>query len=118
MYIPLKEILNTIDFSAFNYLPRIIEIVASTLGLCLTDDKKSTIDRINCFLNYYNEYNKLEKNEIQNLSLILKALASMYIIQTSYIKSTNGDYLENDYWLTEGQKFLAMDITNSDLHIN
>lgn len=107
-----------IDFSAFNYLPRIIEISASLLGVCLTDDKKSTINKINNFLSYYNKYNTLENDEINNLPLILKALASMYIIQTCYIKSTSGDYLENDYWLSEGQKFLKMDIKNTDIQVN
>lgn len=107
-----------IDFSAFNYLPRIIEISASLLGLCLTDDKKSTIKKINNFLNYYNKYNTLESDEINNLPLILKALASMYIVQTCYIKSTSGDYLENDYWLSEGKKFLKMDINNTDIQVS
>lgn len=104
-----------IDFSAFNYLPRIIEISAILLGLCLTNDKNSTIEKINVFLNYYNKYNLLYDNEIKALPIILKALASMYIIQTSYIKSTSGDYLENDYWFEEGQKFLKMDINNNDI---
>lgn len=107
-----------IDFSAFNYLPRIIEISASLLGLCLTNDRNSTVKKINCFLNYYNKYNTLEKDEIDNLALILKGLASMYIIQTYYIASTSGDYLENDYWLSEGKKFLEMDINNCDIHID
>lgn len=106
-----------IDFSAFNYLPRIIEISAILLGLCLTDDKNATIEKINLFLIYYNKYNLLYDNEIKALPLILKALASMYIIQTSYIKTTSGDYLENDYWFEEGQKFLKMDITNADIGI-
>lgn len=106
-----------IDFSAFNYLPRIIEISAILLGLCLTNDKNSTIEKINLFLNYYNNYNPLYDNEIKALPLILKALASMYIIQTSYIKSTSGDYLENDYWFEQGQKFLKMDISNDDIVI-
>ncbi len=104
-----------IDFSAFNYLPRIIEIAASLLGLCLTDSKNSTIKNINRFLGYYNLHNTLENNEIEKLPLILKALASMYIIQTRYIKSNSGDYLENDYWLSEGVKFLSMNIEQSDI---
>lgn len=107
-----------IDFSAFNYLPRIIEIAAILLGLCLTDDKTSTIEKMNLFLNYYNRYNLLDNNEIKVLPLILKALASMYVIQTSYINSTSGDYVENGYWLSEGRKFLEMNINEYDIKIN
>lgn len=110
-----NEKIYIIDFSAFNYLPRIIEISAILLGLCLTNDKNSTIEKINVFLNYYNKYNLLYDNEIKALPLILRALASIYIIQTSYIKSTSGDYLENDYWFEEGQKFLKMDMNNNDI---
>ena len=107
-----------VDFSAFNYLPRIVEISALLLGLCLADDKTSTIEKMNLFLKYYNKYNVLYDNEIKELPLILKALASMYIIQTSYIKATLGDYVENDYWFEQGQKYLEMDINNSDIALN
>ncbi|MDE5539786.1 MAG: hypothetical protein K2J20_04800, partial [Bacilli bacterium] len=109
--------IHIIDFSAFNYLPRIVEISAILLGLCLTNSRDTTINKINKFLSYYNSYNALDENEINNLPLILKALAAMYIIQTRYIKVNSGDYLENDYWLAEGIKFLAMDISNSDICI-
>ncbi len=73
---------------------------------------------MNLFLNYYNRYNLLHDNELKILPLILKALAAMYIIQTSYINSTSGSYLENDYWLSEGRKFLIMNINRYDLDIN
>lgn len=107
-----------IDFSAFNYLPRIVEIAASVLDICLTDNKTSTIERINLFLKHYNSYNPLDDNEIENLALILRALSAMYIIQTSYIKSNSGDYVENEYWLSQGRKFLDMNINKYDISID
>ena len=109
--------IHIIDFSAFNFLPRIIEISALLLGICLTDDKTSTINKMNLFLKYYDNHNSLYENEIEELPLVLKALAAMYIIQASYIRETSGDYLENDYWFEQGQKFLKMDINNKDIFI-
>lgn len=106
-----------IDFSAFNYLPRIVEITASMLGLCLADDRETTIKKMNLFLNYYNGYSPLDKEELEILPLMLKALASMYVIQASFINYNLGDYVENDYWLNQGLKFLSMNIDSSDLRI-
>ena len=112
-----KEIY-VIDFSDFNYLPRIVELVASMLGLCLTNDKKTTVEKMNLFLNCYNKYNSLESYEIEILPLMLKALASMYVIQASYINYNLGDYTENDYWLSEGRKYLNMEIGINDFKID
>ena len=39
----------------------------------------------------------------------------MYIIQTSFIVSESLDYVENEYWLLEGRKYLDMDINKKDL---
>ena len=105
-----------IDFSAFNYLPRIIECIVILLGDCLTNSKKDTINNMKTFIKAYNKFNPLDKNELDNLALLLKSLAAMYIIQASYIKNyLHGDYIENEYWLSQGRKFLAMDISNNDL---
>ena len=107
--------ISIIDFSAFNYLPRIVEITALLLGLCLTDDRNSTIYKMNQFLNYYHSINPLNDLEIEYLPLLLKSLASMYIIQTSFIVSESLDYVENEYWLLEGRKYLNMNINEKDL---
>ena len=107
--------ISVIDFSAFNYLPRIVEITALLLGLCLTDDRNSTIYKMNQFLNYYHSINPLNDLEIEYLPLLLNSLASMYIIQTSFIVSESLDYVENEYWLLEGRKYLDMDINKKDL---
>lgn len=107
--------ISVIDFSAFNYLPRIVEITALLLGLCLTDDRYSTIYKMNQFLNYYHSINPLNDLEIEYLPLLLKSLASMYIIQTSFIVSESLDYVENEYWLLEGRKYLNMNINEKDL---
>ena len=104
-----------IDFSAFNYLPRLVEITACMLGLCLYDDKEITIKKMSVFLDSYNSYSPLDKEELEILPLMLKALASMYIIQTSYINYNLGDYTENDYWLNQGCKYLSMNIDSNDL---
>lgn len=107
-----------IDFSAFNYLPRIVEITASMLGLCIADDRKTTIKKMNFFLSCYNSFSPLDKEEVEILPLMLKALASMYVIQSSFINYNLGDYVENDYWLGQGRKFLSMNIGNNELGID
>ena len=105
-----------IDFSVFNYLPRIIECIAILLGDCLTDSKEDTISKMRCFITAYNKMCPLEQIELDNLALLLKSLAAMYIIQTSYIKNCiHGDYVENEYWLNQGRKYLDMNIDNADL---
>lgn len=107
--------ISVIDFSAFNYLPRIVEITALLLGLCLTNEKESTINKMNQFLSYYHNLIPLSDLEIEYLPLLLRSLASMYIIQTSFIVSESLDYVENEYWLLEGRKYLDMDINKKDL---
>ena len=107
--------ISVIDFSAFNYLPRIVEITALLLGLCLTNEKESTINKMNQFLSYYHNLIPLSDLEIEYLPLLLRSLASMYIIQTSFIVSESLDYVENKYWLLEGRKYLDMDINKKDL---
>ena len=107
--------ISVIDFSALNYLPRIVEVTALLLGLCLTDDRNSTIYKMNQFLNYYHSINPLNDLEIEYLPLLLNSLASMYIIQTSFIVAESLDYVENEYWLLEGRKYLNMNINKKDL---
>ena len=107
--------ISVIDFSAFNYLPRIVEVTALLLGLCLTDERETTINKMNQFLRYYHNLIPLSDLEIEYLPLLLKSLASMYIIQTSFIVSESLDYVENEYWLLEGRKYLDMDINKKDL---
>ena len=109
--------LHVIDFSDFNYLPRIVEITAILLGLCLVDDKNNTIDKMKYFLKSYNSYSKLDEYELEKLPLFLKALASMYVIQSSFISKNSGDYTENDYWYQQGKIFLEMDININDINI-
>jgi Ser/Thr protein kinase RdoA (MazF antagonist) len=99
-------------------LPRIIEIAVILLGNCLTTERKTTVERINYFLKRYNELNKLEKIEIKSLPIFIKALASMFIVQTSYIKKTTAnDYVENEYWLSEGRRAIEMNITDDDIEV-
>ena len=107
--------ISVIDFSAFNYLPRIVEVTALLLGLCLTDERETTINKMNQFLSYYHNLIPLSDLEIEYLPLLLRSLASMYIIQTSFIVSESLDYVENEYWLLEGRKYLDMDINKKDL---
>ncbi len=102
--------IHVVDFSGFNYFPRIVEITAVLLGLCLTDKRETTIKKMNEFLNYYNGYSPIEDNELAILPLMLKSLAAMFIIQASFIKKSMGDYVENEYWYKEGKKFLDMQI--------
>ena len=109
--------LYVIDFSDFNYSPRIVELNAILLGLCLTDDREETIKRMNYFLMCYDRYNPIDNYELEKLPLMLKSLASMFIIQSSYIDSNMGDYTENNYWLSEGRKYLKMNITEDDIKI-
>lgn len=106
--------IHVVDFSGFNYLPRIVEITAILLGLCLTDKKETTIKKMNRFLNYYNDYDRIEDYELENLSLMLNSLAAMFIIQASFIKKNMGDYVENEYWLSEGRRYLKMNIGTDD----
>lgn len=111
-----KEELYVIDFSAFNYLPRIVEIVV-ILGNCVSDDRSETIKKMNYFIRTYHKLNPLEEIEIKYLPIFIKALASMFIIQASYIKENSGDYIENEYWLSEGIKILQMNIDSLDINI-
>ena len=108
-----------IDFSAFNYLPRIIELAVIILGECMTDDRSTTILRMNYFLNEYDNCFKLDKEEINVCHTICNALAAMFIIQSSYIKNNlQGDYKENEYWLETGRRWIEMNITEKDIQIN
>lgn len=105
-----------IDFSVFNYLPRIIECLVILLGDCLTDSKEYTISQMRTFIKAYNQYNPLDKKELDNVAFLLRVLAAMYVIQASYIKNyLHEDYVENEYWLSQGRKFLSMGINNNDL---
>ena len=112
-----KNNMHVIDFSGFNYLPRIVEVTAIICGLCLTDDKETTIEKINFFISEYNKHYHLNQKELENLPLFINALAAMYVIQSSFIRSNGGDYTENDYWYNEGIKCLKMNINSKDIKI-
>lgn len=109
--------IHLIDFSDFNYMPRVVEINAILLGLCLADDKESTVLRMKHFLKCYDSYNHIDDYELENIPLLLNSLAAMYIIQSSFIRSNEGDYTENDYWYTEGKRYLEMNVTLDDIRI-
>ena len=87
------------------------------LGLCLADDKESTILRMKHFLKCYDNYNHIDDYELENIPMLLNSLAAMYIIQSSFIRSNEGDYTENDYWYTEGKRYLEMNVTLDDIRI-
>ena len=105
-----------IDFSDFNYLPRIIEIIILIVGLCLSKDRSETIEKINILLNTYNKLNSLEKKEIQSIPLLIKCLGAMFIIQTSYIRENDGSYIENEYWYNLGKSAINLNLSANEIN--
>ena len=82
-----------IDFSVLNYLPRIIELAVAMFGICLTNDRVTTISNINTLISEYNKYNKLEDYEISNLPMAFNCISAMNILQTSFIKNTDETFV-------------------------
>ena len=107
-----------IDFSDFNYLPRIIEIIILIVGLCISQNRSETIEKINILLNQYNKLNPLEKIEIQSIPLLIKCLGAMFIIQTSYIRENDGSYIENEYWYKLGISAINLNLSQNEITIN
>lgn len=106
-----------IDFSDFNYLPRIIEIIILIVGLCISQNRSETIEKINILLNQYNKMNPLEKIEIQSIPLLIKCLGAMFIIQTSYIKENDGSYIENEYWYKLGISAINLNLSANEIKL-
>lgn len=106
-----------IDFSDFNYLPRIIEIIILIVGLCVTENRNKTIERINILLNTYNKFNPLKKEEIKSIPLLIKCLGAMFILQTSYIRANGGSYIENEYWYNLGKSAINLNLLESEINL-
>lgn len=106
-----------IDFSVLNYLPRIIELAVAMFGICLTDNRATTIANINLLINEYNKYNKLDDYEIQNLPIIFNAISAMNVLQTSFIKNTDETFEENEHWLLEGRKGIDLNLSIKDIEL-
>lgn len=104
-----------IDFSVLNYLPRIIELAVAMFGICLTNDRVTTISNINTLISEYNKYNKLEDYEISNLPMAFNCISAMNILQTSFIKNTDETFEENEHWLSEGRKGLELQLSIDDI---
>lgn len=107
-----------IDFSVLNYLPRIIELAVAMFGVCLTDDRLTTINNINILINEYNKYNKLDYYEISNLPIAFNCISAMNILQTAYIKNTDETFEENEHWLSEGRKGINFNLSIDDIKVS
>lgn len=106
-----------IDFSVLNYLPRIIELAVAMFGICLTDNRETSIDNMNTLINEYNKFNKLDDYEINNLPIIFNCISAMNVLQTSYIKATDETFEENEHWLSEGRKGISLNLTTKDIYL-
>lgn len=106
-----------IDFSVLNYLPRIIELAVAMFGICLTNNRATTIANINLLINEYNKYNELDDYEIKNLPIIFNAISAMNVLQTSFIKNTDETFEENEHWLLEGRKGIALNLSIKDIEL-
>lgn len=106
-----------IDFSALNYLPRIIELVVIVYGICNSDNREETIEKINYFLTMYNKENKISKVELENFDVILNAMGAMSIMQASFIKANGNNFEENQYWLDVGKKVIDLNLRKEEIKI-
>lgn len=106
-----------IDFSAVNYLPRILELVVIAYGICINDNRKESIKRLNYFLNKYNEQNKITKLELDQFSIVLNAMGAMSIMQASYIKANNGNFKENQYWIDKGKEVIELKLQKEEIEL-
>lgn len=106
-----------IDFSAVNYLPRIIELVVIAYGICIYNNREDSIRRLNYFLNCYNEENEITKAELNIFDAMLNAMGAMSIMQASYIKANNKNFKENQYWLDKGKEVINLNLTKEDIEL-
>lgn len=107
-----------IDFSALSYLPRIIELVVMSYGICICDNREESIRRLNYFLNIYNKQNKIAKEELDNFNIVLNAMGAMSIMQASYIKKNKGNFEENQYWIDKGKETINLGLKREEIIIN
>lgn len=92
-----------IDFAVSNYLPRIIDLAVIACNICLDkNSKENTYDNISLLISEYNKYNELTEYELEVFGTLYMVANAMHILQTEYIIKTDGDSLENQYWLNEG----------------
>lgn len=106
-----------IDFSALNYLPRIIELVVIVYGICTYDNREDSIRRMNYFLNCYDEQNEITKLELDLFNVVLNAMGAMSIMQASYIKANHKNFEENQYWLNKGKEVINLKLTKDDIEL-
>ncbi len=92
-----------IDFSTFNYLPRIVDLTVTASDVCLdVNSKDNTHKNISLMLNEYNKCNPLTEYEIGIFPLFFKLASAMQILQTSFIAKTQGVSDENQLWFDMG----------------
>lgn len=106
-----------IDFSALNYLPRIIELVVIAYGICICRGREESIKRLNYFLNEYNEKNKIIKSEIEHFAVLLNTIGAMSIMQSSYIKAKDENFEENQYWLDKGKEVINLKLKTDEIEL-
>lgn len=104
-----------IDFSAVNYLPRIIELVVIAYGICIDDNREDSIKRLNYFLNQYHQQNKITQPEKDVFNTVLNAMGAMSIMQSSYIKANNENFEENQYWLDKGKEVIDLNLQKEEI---
>lgn len=92
-----------IDFAVSNYLPRIIDLAVISCNMCLDNSsKENTYENIALLVSEYNKYTPLSEYELSAFRTFYKLANAMHILQTQYIIKTDGDSVENEYWLNEG----------------
>jgi Ser/Thr protein kinase RdoA (MazF antagonist) len=113
--IKAKDKLWLIDFSALNYLPRILELIVIAYGVCIYDNVSDSKKRLNYFLGKYNEENKITKQELDVFNVVLNAMGAMSIMQASYIKNTSKNFEENQYWIDKGREVININLQKEDI---
>ncbi len=113
-----KEKMWLIDFSVLSYLPRIIELVVISYGICICNDREESIRRINYCLNIYNKQNVLTKSELDKFNIILNAMGAMSIMQASYIKKHTRNFEENQYWIDKGKETINLNLRREEIIID
>ena len=92
-----------LDYAVSNYLPRIIDLAVTSCNMCLDESSKDkTYENIITLLSEYNKYNKLTEYELEVFGTFYKLANAMHILEPTYIIKTDGDSVENQYWLNEG----------------
>ncbi len=93
-----------IDFAVSNYLPRIIDLAVIACNMCLVKtSREKTYEKISLLISEYNKINKLTEYELKVFGILYRLANAMHILQPEYIIKTDGDSLENQYWLNEGK---------------